>query len=311
MSRDGHSQTGIVGVADVAAYDSGRIRRHETTRPAKQADRAAHIEALDAQTGPVLLIHRPDPRIGAVLASVTSTPAGTSLVGPGAVLHELWPITEPDRVRALADAFDSHDALYIADGHHRSAAASMVHARGGTAASGAFLAVSFPADEMRILPYNRLVRSPAGLSDAALLEGIAAHLVVEPSDGPVTPAAPGRYGLYLAGHWYRLTAPDQLRDAGGAVDQLDVAVLQRAVLAPVLGIADPRTDPRIGFVGGIRPLRELEGAVDGGDWSAAFSLYPTTVADLMAVADAEGIMPPKSTWFEPKLLDGLVSHVLD
>ena len=311
MSRDGHTQTGVVGVADVAAYDAGRIRRHETTRPAKQADRAAHIEAVGAQTGPVLLIHRPDPQIGAILGSVTAGPATTTLVGPGGVTHELWPIADPGLVAGLTAAFEAHEALYIADGHHRSAAASMVHAQRGTAASAGFLAVSFPADEVRILPYNRVVVAPEGLSEDDVLAGIAARMEIEPVDGPVTPAAPGRFGLYLTGRWYRLTAPEHLRDAATAVDQLDVAVLQRTVLDPVLGIGDPRTDPRIGFVGGVRPLRELEEAVDAGTWTAAFSMYPTTVADLMAVADAPGIMPPKSTWFEPKLLDGLVTHVLD
>lgn len=310
MTRDGHQQTGVVGVADVAAYDEGRIRRHETTRPAKQADRAAHIEALDAQTGPALLIHRPDPAIAAVLRDVTAVPAPTSLVGPGGVSHELWSIEEPGAVAALVAAFDAHEALYIADGHHRSAAASMVHAHRGTASSAAFLAVSFPADEVQILPYNRVVRAPDGMATDAVLAGIAQRFAVEPADGPVTPAAPGRFGLYLAGRWYRLTAPASLREGVEAVDQLDVAVLQRSVLEPVLGIADPRRDARIGFVGGVRPLTELEAAVDNGHWTAAFSMHPTTVEDLMGVADAGGIMPPKSTWFEPKLLDGLVSHVL-
>lgn len=311
MTREGHQQTGVVGVADVLAYDGGRIRRHETTRPAKQADRAAHIEALDAQTGPVLLIHRPDPRIREVLQEVTGDPAPTSFVGPGGVGHELWPIEHPAAVAALISAFDAHESLYIADGHHRSAAASMVHAHRGSTSSAAFLAVSFPADEVRILPYNRVVRAPDGMGAEAILAGVAERLAVEPAEGPVAPAAPGRFGLYLAGRWYRLTAPDALRAGGEAVDQLDVAVLQRSVLEPVLGIADPRRDPRIGFVGGVRPLTELQAAVDGGRWTTAFSMHPTTVEDLIGVADAGGIMPPKSTWFEPKLLDGLVSHVLD
>jgi uncharacterized protein (DUF1015 family) len=310
MTREGQAQTGVVGVADVAAYDRGRIRRHETTRPAKQADRAAHIDALDAQTGPVLLIHRPDPRIARLLAEATSVPAPTALTGPGGVAHELWPIADEGQVAALAAAFDAQEALYIADGHHRSAAASMVHGRRCTPASGGFLAVSFPSDEVRILPYNRLVRAPSGTPVEAILDGIGARCTLEPAAGPVTPAAPGRFGLYLAGRWYRVTAPDALRRAGDPVEQLDVALLQRHVLEPVLGVSDPRTDPRIEFVGGVRPLAELEAAVDGGGWTAAFSMHPTTVEDLMGVADAGGIMPPKSTWFEPKLLDGLVTHVL-
>jgi uncharacterized protein (DUF1015 family) len=311
LTRLGTSQTGVVGLADVAAYDHGRIRRHELTRPVKQADRAAHIEAVSAQTGPAFLLHRPDPRIAGILASVTAHPAPTDFVGPGGVRHELWPIADGALVAALEDAFDAHDALYIADGHHRSAAASMVHAHLGTPASAGFLAVSFPTDEVTLLPYHRVVRAPQGLGPAELLDRVAAVFAAEPSAGPVTPAAPGRFGIYAAGRWLVLAAPADLRQAEDPVEQLDVAVLQRHVLAPILGISDPRTDPRIGFVGGIRPTAELEAAVDGEQWTAAFTLHPTTVADLVAVADAGGIMPPKSTWFEPKLLDGLVSHVLD
>ena len=187
----------------------------------------------------------------------------------------------------------------------------MVHAQRPTESTALFLAVAFPADEVRILAYNRVVRAPDGIDAEAILAGAAERFRVEPADGPVTPAAPGRFGLYLAGRWYRLTAPDDLRGSDDPVDQLDVAVLQGHLLEPVLGIGDPRRDPRIGFVGGVRPLSELEAAVDSGTWTAAISMHPTTVADLIGVADAGGIMPPKSTWFEPKLLDGLVSHVLD
>ena len=311
MTSGDHTQTGIVGGASVAAYDAGRIRRHETTRPDKQADRAAQIDAVGAQTGPAFLIHRSSPAIARIIADATAGPAPTQVDGPGGVLHELWPISDPGTVAALVEAFDALPALYIADGHHRSAAASMVHSRHPTDATALFLAVAFPADEVQILAYNRLVRAPEGLGAEAILDGAAERFTVEPSDGPVTPAAPGRFGLYLAGRWYRLAAPDELRGSDDPVDQLDVAVLQRHLLEPVLGIIDPRRDPRIGFVGGVRPLSELEAAVDGGAWTAAVSMHPTTVADLIGVADAGGIMPPKSTWFEPKLLDGLVSHVLD
>lgn len=311
MTSGEHTQTGIVGGASVAAYDAGRIRRHETTRPDKQADRAAQIEAVGAQTGPAFLIHRASAPIARVIADATAGPAPTHVVGPGGVHHELWPISDPATVTVLVAAFDDLPALYIADGHHRSAAASMVHAHRPTESTALFLAVAFPADEVRILAYNRLVRAPEGLDAEAILARAAERFTVEPSAGPVTPAAPGRFGLYLDGRWYRLTAPDDLRGAADPVDQLDVAVLQRHLLEPVLGIGDPRRDPRIGFVGGVRPLAELEAAVDSGTWTAAISMHPTTVTDLIGVADAGGIMPPKSTWFEPKLLDGLVSHVLD
>lgn len=311
MTSTDHTQTGIVGGASVAAYDDGRIRRHETTRPDKQADRAAQIEAVGAQTGPAFLIHRSSAQIAGIVAGATSGPAPTCVDGPGGVRHELWPITDPARVAALVAAFNELSALYIADGHHRSAAASMVHAQRPTPATSLFLAVAFPADEVRILAYNRLVRAAEGMDAEAILAGAAERFTVEPSNGPVSPAAPGRFGLYVAGRWYRLAAPDEIREGVDPVDQLDVAVLQRHLLAPVLGVTDPRRDPRIGFVGGVRPLTELEDAVDSGTWTAAISMHPTTVADLIGVADAGGIMPPKSTWFEPKLLDGLVSHVLD
>ena len=311
MTSGDHTQTGIVGGASVAAYDEGRIRRHETTRPDKQADRAAQIEAVGAQTGPAFLIHRSSAAIARTIAQVTASPAPTRVDGPGGVRHELWPVSNPATVAALVAAFDELPALYIADGHHRSAAASMVHQHRPTDATALFLAVAFPADEVQILAYNRLVRAPEGVDAEAILTGAAERFALEPSDGPVTPAAPGRFGLYLAGRWYRLTAPEELRGSDDPVDQLDVAILQRHLLEPVLEISDPRRDPRIGFVGGVRPLTELEMAVDGGTWTAAVSMHPTIVADLIGVADAGGIMPPKSTWFEPKLLDGLVSHVLD
>jgi uncharacterized protein (DUF1015 family) len=307
------AQTGVIGLADVAAYDAGRIVRHETTRPAKQAGRAAHMEALRAQTGPAFLVHHPDPAIRSVLAEATAGPAPTQVLGPGHIHHALWPITDAQAVATLVESFEALGRLYIADGHHRSAAASMVRSRLGTPASAGFLAVAFPADEVTILPYHRVVRASDALSPEALVAGAGQRFAVEASDGPVSPAAPGRFGLYCAARWWRLTAPESLRAAasGDPTEQLDVAVLQRHLLAPVLGITDPRTDPRIDFVGGIRPVAELERAVDADGWTAAITLHPTTIADLIGVADAGGIMPPKSTWFEPKLLDGLVSHVLD
>lgn len=311
ITRAGHVQTGVVGGASVAAYDRGRIRRHETTRPNKQADRAAHIEAVGAQTGPAFLIHRRSAEVSDIVGRVASVPAPTSVVGPGGILHEVWPIADPEDVARLEAAFDALPVLYIADGHHRSAAASAVHARRGTPASAVFLAVAFPADEVVILPYNRLVRAPAGLSAEQLMAAVHARFGVEAATSAVEPEKPGQFGLYVAGRWYLLTAPDEWREAADPADRLDVAVLQRHLLAPVLGIEDPRTDPRIGFVGGVRPLAELESAVDSGAWTAALSLHPTTVANLLEVADSGGIMPPKSTWFEPKLLDGLVCHVLD
>lgn len=305
-----HSQTGVVGGASVAAYADGRIRRHETTRPDKQAERAGHIEVVGAQTGPVFLVHRPDPVVAEVVAAVTSVPATTSIVGPGGVRHELWPLTDAAAGQRLVAAFEAMAALYVADGHHRSAAAAMVHARRGTAASGRFLSVIFPSDQVRILAYNRVVRATEGVTGSEVVAALARRCTLTTAPGPVLPAHPGRVGLYADGRWFALALPPG-PEPGSVTAALDVAVLQQQLLGPVLGIDDPRTDPRIGFVGGARGVSELEAAVDSGTWTAAFTLHPTSIHQLLAVADAGAIMPPKSTWFEPKLLDGLVSHVLD
>ena len=313
MSDGDHSQVGVIGAASIEAYESGRIRRHETTRPVKQAERAHQIEAVNAQTGPVYVVHHPDAVVEQVTAEVTSRPAPTAVVGYGGVRHEVWPVEDTDAVARLVKAFDAMPALYIADGHHRSAAAAVVHERRGTPASERFLAVAFPTDQVRILPYNRVVLGREGVTGAVLINALTSRFDVNPASGPVVPQTPGEVGVYTEGRWSTLVLPrdDQPGDGAGAADQLDVARLQQHVLEPILGIADPRTDPRIGFVGGVRAPSELEAAVDEGRWTAAFTLYPTSIDQLVAVADGGGIMPPKSTWFEPKLLDGLVSLVLD
>ncbi len=276
-----HVQTGLGCVGSVAAYDANRIRRHEFTRPDKEDDRVRQITALAAQTGPVLLAWPAQARLKAILATAT---AGAPL--------------------------DAMPALYIADGHHRSAAASRVAAAHPGGSRDWFLCVAFPHDEMRILDYNRLVRDLNGLAPEALLARIAADFRPEPVTGQARPARAGEFGMYLGGRWYRLGIRPELIPAD-PVASLDVSLLQDRLLGPVLGIGDPRRDPRIDFVGGIRGLGELERRVDSGEMAVAFALYPTSLAALMAVADAGAVMPPKSTWFEPKLDDGLLSHVLD
>jgi uncharacterized protein (DUF1015 family) len=306
-----HSQTGLVAVASVADYDSNRIRRHEFTRPDKEDDRVRQIEALNAQTGPVLLAYRSQAQVDAMLEEMTRAAPDVELVADDGIAHSLWVVRGPERIGQITAAFDAMEALYIADGHHRSAAASRVAAsRGSDTGAGYFLCVIFPHAQMQILDYNRVVRDLAGMSAETLLARIAERFRVLPEAAAVHPGSPGTFGMYLGGQWYRLVIqPERIPD--DPVGRLDVSLLANNLLAPLLGIEDPRRDKRIDFVGGIRGLAELEKRVDSGEMSVAFSLYPTRMEDLMAVADAGEVMPPKSTWFEPKLADGLVSHVID
>ena len=313
MEAQGRAQTGLVAAASLAAYEQGAIKRHESTRPPKVEDRARHIEALGAQTGPLFLIHRPDDEVRRLIAAACEGPPLCRSVLDGAVTHTLWPIDDADRIDALTERFDRIGALYIADGHHRAAAAQMAAQTMGTQRAGSpgrLLTVSFPADEVRILGYHRIVRGLNGLTPAAFLREIGQVLDCEPADGPVEPEKPAHFGMYAEGRWYRLAADGAAPASGSVVDRLDVSRLAHLVLGPILGVRDPRLDARIDFVGGGRGVEALAAAVDGGDASVAFSLYPTSVEDLMAVADAGAILPPKTTWFEPKLADGLVSLVL-
>ena len=309
-----HAQVGVVAVASVADYDRNRIRKHEFTRPDKEDDRVRQIAALNAQTGPVLLAYPQAPEVDALLATVVDDQAISDMKADTGVRHTLWKIGSPKRVATLTACFDAMPALYIADGHHRSAAASRVAAaRRDRASAGAdyFLAVAFPHHQMQILPYNRVVKDLHGLSRQELVSRLGQSFALHAATAPVAPARHGEFGLYLPGQWYRLNMHPALVPTNDPVERLDVSLLASQVLAPLLGITDPRRDKRIDFVGGIRGLGELEKRVNSGEMAAAFSLHPTRMEDLMAVADAGEVMPPKSTWFEPKLADGLASHVLD
>ncbi len=315
-----HFQTGLVASASVAAYDSGRIRRHEYTRPNKEDDRVRQIDALDAQTGPVFMVYRADPQVDGILRDAVLAPAEVDIrVARDQVRHEIWKLDDQDRVMALSAAFAAMPAIYVADGHHRSAAASRVcEARRlanpqhtGNEGYNHMLCCVFPHDQMQILSYNRVVRDLNGHSPADFLTALSAVLDVEPSSAAVSPAHAGEFGMYLTGRWYRLRLHDDASFTDDPVARLDVSRLQSALIEPLLGIHDPRRDERIDFIGGIRGLDGLTQRVDSGDWAVAFSLYATTIEALMDVADAGRVMPPKSTWFEPKLADGLVSHVLD
>ncbi len=313
-----HVQTGLVAAASVKDYDSNRIRKHEFTRPDKEDDRVRQIDALDAQTGPVLLAYRSDPELDALLASVTEAPPEVDIEADDGIRHRLWVVSDPALIEEITRRFDAMPALYIADGHHRSASASRV-AKARAAANpqhtgeepyNYFLSVIFPHGQMKILDYNRVVTDLNGLSPEEFLSRVSEAFRVTRSDEPVRPGHPGQFGMYLGGQWYRLDIDPARIPTDDPVKRLDVSLLADNLLEPVLGIQDPRRDKRIDFVGGIRGLGELEKRVDSGEMAVAFSLFPTPMDALMAVADAGEVMPPKSTWFEPKLADGLVSHLL-
>jgi uncharacterized protein (DUF1015 family) len=303
-----HTQTGLACVASLADYASNRIRKHEFTTPVKEDDRVRQIEALNAQTGPVMIGYPDTPAIDALIAAAAAGAPQVDVTADDGVRHQLWGVADRTIIDKLTAAIDALPAVYIADGHHRSAAAARVAA--GRKTDGYFLSVLFPEREMTILDYNRVVKDLNGRTPDDFLAALGEKLAVETSDKPVRPAASNEFGMYLAGRWYKLSLrPDLVPD--DPIGRLPVTMLARHVIEPLLGITNPRTDKRIDFVGGARGLDGLAARVDSKEMAVAFALYPTQMADLMAVADAGEIMPPKSTWFEPKLADGMVTHVLD
>ncbi|NOY66842.1 MAG: DUF1015 domain-containing protein [Gammaproteobacteria bacterium] len=311
-------QTGLVVVANVADYDTNRIRKHEFTRPEKEDDRTRQIDALNAQTGPVFLTYRQNADVDKVLESVTQGKPEYDLKADDNVQHTIWVIDDATQVASLTQYFDDMDCLYIADGHHRSAAASRIAAQHkqennqhtGDEPYNYFLSVIFPDNQMNILDYNRVIKDLNNLSSDEIIKQVASSFDISESDSPVKPTHAGQFGMYMQGRWYQLDIHTDKVPADDPVARLDVSLLANNLIDPVLNIQDPRRDKRIDFVGGIRGLQELEKRVDSGEMAIAFSLFPTSLSDLMAVADANEVMPPKSTWFEPKLADGLVSHKL-
>jgi len=314
-----HSQTGLVAAASVQDYNINRIRKHEFTRPDKEDDRVRQIDALNAQTGPVLLAYPSAPVVDELLERASAGTPDADITADDGIRHTLWVIRDQATISRLSATFNAMHALYIADGHHRSAAASRVAAtrraanpaHSGDESYNYFLSVIFPHHQMKIMDYNRVMTDLNGMGAATFLQRISENFLVQPSAAPVKPAKTGEFGLYLPGQWYHLQIRAELIPANDPVARLDVSLLQNHLIAPVLGISDPRRDKRIDFVGGIRGLAELEKRVNSGGMAVAFSMYATRMEDLMAVADANEVMPPKSTWFEPKLADGIVSHVLD
>ncbi len=311
-----HTQVGIAACCSVDEYDRDIVRKHERTRKDKEDDRTRHILTLRAQTGPVFLTYRGRARVDMLVQEAQATEPLYSITAPDGVEHTIWRVSDQAASQLVAE-FEAVPLVYIADGHHRAASASRAAAQlksenpdhTGSEEYNFFLAVLFPADQLRILPYNRTVKDLNGLSTGDFLKAVSEKFTVTESAEP-EPRARGHISMYLDGRWYGLEAARATVDASDPIRSLDVSLLQERVLDPLLGIKDVRTDKRIDFVGGIRGTRALEQAVASGKAAVAFSLYPVTVEQLMAVSDANEIMPPKSTWFEPKLRDGLLSHLI-
>ncbi len=305
-----HQQLGLVAVASCDDYLHGVIRKHELTRPDKEQDRVRHIDTLDAQTGPVFLTYRAVPGLDYFLNRLTEANPAVDFVARDGIRHSSWMIDSADAIESIRQAFVGIPNLYIADGHHRSAAAARVfQERKGSGESAWFLAVIFPHSQMQILPYNRLLKDLSGHSSAALLEKLEGVFTIQDKGSP-QPAHRHQLGFYMDKRWRALAFRPHLAAISDPVEKLDVTLLQKQVLAPIFGIDDPRTSQRVQFVGGIRGTAELERLVDSGENACAFSMFPTSIEELMAISDAGGIMPPKSTWFEPKLRDGMFCHLI-
>ncbi len=317
LVMNGRSQTGLVACASIDDYQNEIIKKHENTREEKEQDRIRHIDTCDAQTGPIFLAYREQPEISVVIRCIQQEDEPIyDFTAPDGVTHRVWVIDDPADIQALEKEFKELDQIYIADGHHRAASAVKVGLKrraehpdyDGTEEFNFFLSVLFPDSELEILPYNRVVKDWNGRSFADLLQVLNTLGKVEPSDTPVQPEEKGTVGIYAENKWYRFTFADSYRN-DDPVEGLDVSLLQKNVLQPFFGIDDPRTSNRIDFVGGIRGLGELERRVSE-DSVIAFSMYPTSISELFSVADAGLLMPPKSTWFEPKLRSGIFIHRL-
>lgn len=316
LVMDGRPQTGLVACSSVDDYMNHVIKKHENTREDKEIDRITHVDTCSAQTGPIFLAYRSDKGIHDIVASYVEneTPIYDFTAVDG-IAHRVWKIAKKEDVDAIYKAFQNIQQIYIADGHHRAASAVKVGLKRrqenpgytGKEEFNYFLSVLFPHDELRILDYNRTVKDLNGRSLTQFLEEISKNFIVEKAEGQVRPEKKGTFGMYTEGQWYHLTAKPELFEGKDAVGSLDVSVLQDYLLGPVLGIGDPRTDQRIDFIGGIRGLSELEKRADS-DMKISFSMYPTSITELFDVADQELLMPPKSTWFEPKLRSGLFIH---
>ncbi|MBS4960203.1 MAG: DUF1015 domain-containing protein [Clostridiales bacterium] len=319
LSMNGRSQTGLVGCTSVDEYECGVIKKHELTRAEKEQDRIRHVDACNANTGPIFMAYRDEEAIDMLVDRwIKSHTPVYDFTAEDGIGHTVWVIDDEGTISFLMKNFQKIDSLYIADGHHRNASAVKVAQKRrekkgsftGDEEFNYYLAVLFPKSQLNILDYNRVVKDLNGNTPERLIEKLQEKFIVTRKTLPVKPQKQHTFGMYLAGIWYLLEAKENILSAD-AVEGLDVSILQKEVLHPILGIGDIRKDSRIDFVGGIRGLTELEKLVDSGQWAVAFSMYPTSLDELMRIADDGKIMPPKSTWFEPKLRSGLFIHSLE
>ncbi len=313
-----HAQYGIVGAISLAEYESGKIKKHELTKADKELDRIRHVMAVDAQTGPVFVTYRARDSIDRMVKKMVGSEPEYDFVSDDGISHTVWVISVERDIAVLKKAFNEVHTLYIADGHHRAAAAAAVRKLKRETNPGGgrnepyeyVMAVLFPHNQLKIMSYNRAVKDLNGLDEAEFLRRVRGEFLVSDKFAEKSPTQCHEIGMYLDGRWYKLNAKDNSYDKSDPIKILDVSILQENLLKPVLGIQNPRTDERIEYIGGIRGVKELERLVDSDEFAVAFSLYPTSMEQLMAVSDAGKIMPPKSTWFEPKLRSGIFIHLL-
>jgi uncharacterized protein (DUF1015 family) len=318
QTMSSHTQYGIMGCASVEEYLNDTIKKHEHTRKDKEDDRTKHVRVTNAHSGPIFLTYRAHAGIDAIVERVTSGTPTYNFVAEDGIRHQLWVIDDTATIGAITSAFQGVKYLYVADGHHRSAAAARVGSEMAKANANHrgdeeynfFLSVLFPHNQLHIMDYNRVVKDLNDMGRSTFIHAIEQNFEVTRAAGRHKPLHKGEFGMYLKGDWYVVWAKPHLLKVSDPVERLDVSILQKYLLSPVLGINDPRTDKRIDFVGGIRGLKELERRVDSGEMAVAFALHPTSIEELLAIADAGKIMPPKSTWFEPKLRDGVVVHMV-
>jgi uncharacterized protein (DUF1015 family) len=318
LIMNGRSQTGLVACASIDDYLNNVIKKHENTREEKEIDRINHVDICDAQTGPIFLAYRSKEVINDVINQVKKEEPIYSFTAVDGIQHKVWRIWKEDQIHKIQNEFATIESIYIADGHHRAASAVKVGLKRrkenpgftGREEFNYFLSVLFPHDQLMIMPYNRVVKDLNGLGKDEFLQRVREYFEIEEkASNSYEPEEKAVFGMYFDGRWYRLSAKDRIKDSLDPVKSLDVSILQDYLLKPILGIEDPRTDNRIDFIGGIRGLKELEKRVSE-DMTVAFSMYPTSITELFDVSDADKLMPPKSTWFEPKLRSGLFIHKL-